>query len=131
MREVVRTERAPGAIGPYSQAVICGGLVWVSGQIGTDPATGELVRGEVEDETRRALANLAAILEAAGTGMDRVVRATVYLTDLGQFDRVNRVYAEAFSAPHPARVCVQVSRLPRDARVEIDAVAQAGRDGTS
>ena len=126
MREIVETERAPKAVGPYSQAVICGGFVWASGQIGTDPVTGTLVEGEIEDETRQVLTNLAAVLEAAGSGMEHVVRATVYLTDLGHFDRVNKVYAAAFpAAAPPARVCIQVSRLPRGARVEIDAVALA------
>lgn len=125
MREVVRTERAPAAVGPYAQAIKSRGLVWVSGQLGTDPASGALAGGEIEDETRQVLRNLAAVLEAAGSGLDRVLRATVWLIDLENFDRVNRVYAEAFGANVPARVCVEVCRLPRGARVEIDAVAEA------
>ena len=126
MREVVRTDKAPAAVGPYAQAIVCGGFVWASGQIGTVPATGELVGGEIEAETRQALANLAAVLEAAGSATSRVVRGTVFLTDLDDFDRVNRVWSEIFGASPPARVCVQVGRLPRGARVEIDAVAEVG-----
>jgi 2-iminobutanoate/2-iminopropanoate deaminase len=126
MRETVRTDRAPAAVGPYSQAVKAGGAVWVSGQIPLDPATGALVPGDVEAQARQVLKNLGAILEAAGSGFDRVVKATVYLTDLDDFDVVNRVYAEFMPSPPPARACVQVSRLPRGARVEIDAVAHSG-----
>lgn len=126
MREVVATDRAPQAIGPYSQAIRAGGLIWVSGQIPLDPVSGELVRGEVEAQTRRVLANLQGILEAAGSSMDHVIRATVWLTDMGQFEAVNRVYAEAFPNDPPARVCVAVSALPKGADVEIDAVALAG-----
>jgi len=126
MREVVATERAPGAVGPYSQAIVAGGFVWVSGQIPLIPGKGELVRGDVEDEARQVLANLRAVLESAGSGLERVVRATVYLTDMGDFDRVNRIYAESFPEQPPARVCVEVCRLPKGARVEIDAVALAG-----
>jgi 2-iminobutanoate/2-iminopropanoate deaminase len=123
MRETVRTDKAPAAVGPYSQAVRAGQTVWVSGQIPLDPATGKLVAGDVEEQARQAMRNLGAILEAAGSGFDRVVKATVYLTDLDDFDAVNRVYAEFMPSPPPARVCVEVARLPRGARVEIDAVA--------
>jgi len=123
MRRVVRAEGAPRAVGPYSQAIVAAGCVWVSGQIALDPATGSLVAKDIEAETRRALANLRTILESAGTGLDRVIRATVYLTDLDDFERMNRVWAEHFGADPPARACVEVSRLPRGARVEIDAVA--------
>lgn len=124
MRRTVATDAAPKAVGPYSQAVIGGDLVWVSGQIPIDPGSGRLVEGSIEDETRRALHNVSAVLEAAGSGLDRVLRATVYLTDLAHFDAVNRVYAEFFGeqAP-PARACVQVVALPKGARVEVDAVA--------
>ncbi len=125
MREAVRTDRAPAAVGPYSQAVKAGDSVWVSGQIPLDPATGTLVPGDVEAQARQVLKNIGAILEAAGSGFDRVVKATVYLTDLGDFDVVNRVYAEFMPSPPPARVAVEVSRLPRGARVEIDAVASS------
>jgi 2-iminobutanoate/2-iminopropanoate deaminase len=126
MREAVRTDRAPAAVGPYSQAITAGDTVWVSGQIPLDPATGALVPGDVEAQARQVLRNVGAILEAAGSGFDRVVKATVYLTDLADFDVVNRVYAEFMPSPPPARVSVQVSRLPRGASVEIDAIALKG-----
>ena len=125
-REEVRTEAAPAPVGPYSQGIRSGNLVFASGQIPLDPATGEKVEGEIEDEARQVLANLKAVLEAGGSSMDRVVKATVYLTDLSLFPRVNAVYAEAFSAdPAPARVTVGVSALPLGAQVEIDAIALA------
>jgi len=114
---------APQAIGPYSQGLVAGGLVFLSGQIALDPATGVLVEGTIEDETRRVLENLRAVLVVAGLTMGAVVRTTVYLTDLGDFPRVNQVYAEFFAAPFPARATVQVAALPRGARVEIDATA--------
>lgn len=123
MREVIRAEGAPRAVGPYSQAIVAAGCVWVSGQIALDPVTGSLVGPDVEAETRRALANVRTILETAGSRLERVVRATVYLTDLDDFERVNRVWAEHFPSDPPARACVEVSRLPRGARVEIEAVA--------
>jgi 2-iminobutanoate/2-iminopropanoate deaminase len=126
MRRTVRVEGAPRAVGPYSQAVVAGGWLWVSGQIPLDPATGELVAGGVEAQARRALANLVTILVGAGSGPDRVVKVTLYLTDLGAFDAVNRVYAEVFPSEPPARVTVEVSRLPRGAAVEVDAVALVG-----
>ncbi len=122
----VRTTAAPAPVGPYSQAIRSGGLVFVSGQIPLDPATGEKVEGEIEDEARQVLANLRAVLEAAGSSMDRVVKATVYLTDLSLFPRVNAVYAEAFAHdPAPARVTVGVAALPLGAQVEIDAIGLA------
>jgi len=126
MREVVRTTKAPAAVGPYSQGIVCGGFVWASGQIGMKPDTGAVVQGSIEDETRQVLANLSAVLEAAHSSLDRVVRATVFLADLDDFDRVNRVWAEVFGSAPPARVCLQVSRLPRGARIEVDAVAEVG-----
>ena len=126
MREEVRTEAAPAPVGPYSQGVRSGQMVFVSGQIPLDPATGEKVEGEIEAETRQVLANLKAVLEAGGSSMDRVVKATVYLTDLSLFPRVNAVYAEAFAAdPAPARVTVGVASLPLGAQVEIDAIGLA------
>ncbi|MEM9177844.1 MAG: RidA family protein [Myxococcota bacterium] len=126
-RQEIRTEDAPAPVGPYSQAIRAGDVVYASGQIPLDPATGEKVEGEIEDEARQVLANLEAVLEAAGSGMDRVVKATVYLTDLSLFPRVNAVYAEAFDVdPAPARVTVGVAALPLGAQVEIDAVALAG-----
>ena len=124
MRRAVRTDGAPAAIGAYSQAIVADGWVWVSGQIGLDPADGQMVAGEIETEADRVMKNLKAVLEAAGSGLDHVVRATIYLTDLGNFDAVNRVYGGHFGDAAPARACVEVSRLPRGARVEIDAVAR-------
>ena len=123
MRKIVETREAPAAVGPYVQGVVAAGLVWVSGQIPLDPSTGRLVEGGIEEQTRRALANVRAILEAGGTSLDRVVKTTVYLTDLSEFDAMNRVYAGVFGDVRPTRVTVQVSRLPKDASVEIDAVA--------
>ena len=123
-REEVRTVAAPAPVGPYSQAIRAGDWLFASGQIPLDPATGKLVTGEIEDEARRVLLNLAAVLAAAGSGFDRVVKTTVYLTDLSLFPRVNAIYAEFFSAaPAPARVTVGVASLPLGARVEIDAIA--------
>lgn len=123
-REEIRTDSAPAPVGPYSQGIRVGELVFASGQIPLDPATGKKVEGEIEDEARQVLANLRAVLEAAGSGMDRVVKATVYLTDLSLFPRVNAIYAEAFDVdPAPARVTVEVSGLPLGAQVEIDAIA--------
>lgn len=120
----VLTAGAPAPVGPYSQAVVHGGLVFASGQIPLDPATGALVQGSIEAQTERVLLNLRAVLEAAGSGLERVLRTTVYVTDLSLFARVNAVYARAFpSAPQPARATVQVAALPLGAQVEIDAVA--------
>ena len=124
-KKEVRTDKAPKAIGPYSQAIIAGGLVFASGQIAIDPATGELGTGPVEEQTRQVLKNLAAVLEAAGSSLDRVVKATVFLQDMNDFSRMNQVYSEAFQPPYPARAAVQVARLPRDVKVEIEAVALA------
>jgi 2-iminobutanoate/2-iminopropanoate deaminase len=127
MLETVSTDRAPKAIGPYSQAVRAGGLLWVSGQIGLDPSTGALVAGGIEAETRRVLDNLRGVLEAAGSGLDRVLKVTVYLADLpSDFEGMNRVYASYFGPAPPARVTVGVRSLPRGARVEMDAVALSG-----
>jgi 2-iminobutanoate/2-iminopropanoate deaminase len=119
----IRTDAAPGAVGPYVQGVRAGGLLFVSGQVALDPATGVLVPGGIEDQTRRVMENLAAILAAGGSGLERVVKATVYLTDLGSFEAMNRIYASFFPGEKPARVCVEVSRLPRNSLVEIDAIA--------
>jgi len=120
----IRTESAPAPVGPYSQAIGLDQLVFVSGQIPLDPKTGEIVPGEIEDEARQVLANLKAVLEASGSGLACVVKATVYLTDMSLFPRINAVYAEAFDAdPAPARATVEVSALPLGARVEIDAIA--------
>jgi 2-iminobutanoate/2-iminopropanoate deaminase len=126
MKRPIRTERAPGAIGPYSQAIEAGGLVWASGQIPLDPATGAIVPGGIEEQTARTLENVRAVLEAAGTGLDRAVKTVVYLADLSDFEAMNRVYATFFPGVAPARATVEVSRLPRGARIEIDVVAEAG-----
>ncbi len=122
-RVAITTERAPAAIGPYSQAIAAGGLVWVSGQIPLDPRTGQMDPGDIADQTRRVLDNLRGVVEAAGSSLAQVLRTTVYLRDLGEFEAVNRVYAEYFGDRPPARACVEVSALPKGARVEIDAVA--------
>jgi 2-iminobutanoate/2-iminopropanoate deaminase len=126
MREAVSTPAAPAAIGPYSQAVRAGSLVFVSGQIPLDPATGTMVDGDIAAQTHRVFRNLSGILEAAGSSLDRVVRATVYLADMNDFAAMNEVYGTYFSAPAPARSTIQAARLPRDARVEIDVIAEVG-----
>jgi 2-iminobutanoate/2-iminopropanoate deaminase len=122
-RRAIVTADAPEAIGPYSQAIVAGNLLFVSGQIPIDPATGRLVDGDIEAQTRQVFRNLEAILTAAGAGFPSVVRTTVYLADLDDFAAMNRVYATFVCAPEPARATVQVSRLPREARVEIDLIA--------
>ena len=126
MREAVSTAAAPAAIGPYSQAIRAGSLLFVSGQIPLDPATGTMVAGDIAVQTHRVFRNLAGILEAAGASLDRVVRATVFLADMNDFAAMNEVYAGFFAAEPPARSTVQAARLPRDARVEIDVIALAG-----
>jgi 2-iminobutanoate/2-iminopropanoate deaminase len=126
-KKIIETLAAPKAIGPYSQAIQAGGFVFVSGQIPLDPATGDLVSGSVDEETARVLDNIRAILEAAGLGMGDVVKTTVYLADLGDFARVNEVYSRYFESEPPARATVQVAALPRGARVEIEAIAAAGK----
>ena len=123
MRQAVSTPAAPKAIGPYSQAVRAGSLLFVSGQIPLDPETGNLVTGEIAAQTHRVFQNLGAILDAAGASFDHVVRTTVYLADMNDFAAMNAVYETYFSAPGPARATVQAARLPRDARVEIDLIA--------
>lgn len=123
MREV-RTDAAPKPVGPYSQAIVHGGLVFASGQVPLDPSTGKLVEGEIEAETEQVLENLAAVLEAAGSSLARVLRTTVYLTDLSLFARMNAVYAKHFTGdPKPARSTVQAAALPLGARIEIDVIA--------
>jgi 2-iminobutanoate/2-iminopropanoate deaminase len=124
MRQAVSTPAAPAAIGPYSQAIRAGSLVFVSGQIPLDPATGTMVEGDVAVQTHRVLGNLGAILEAAGSSLDRVVRATVYLADMNDFSAMNDVYATYFAPPAPARSTIEAARLPKDARVEIDVIAE-------
>ena len=123
MKNAIATTQAPQAIGPYSQAVSAGAWLFCSGQIGLDPATGELVAGGVDAETNRVLENLRAVLAAGGATLGDVVRTTIYLVDLGDFGRVNEIYARYVRAPFPARATVGVASLPRGARVEIDAIA--------
>jgi 2-iminobutanoate/2-iminopropanoate deaminase len=126
MSQAISTADAPKAIGPYSQAVAApaaGRLVFLSGQIPLDPRTGELVKGSIEEETRRVMENLKAVLAGAGAGFENVVKTTIYLTDLSDFTRINEVYGSYLAAVPPARATVQVAALPRGARVEIDAVA--------
>lgn len=119
----VKTDGAPAAIGPYSQAIRVGGLVFCSGQVALDPATGQMVQTDVRAETRRVMQNLTAVITAGGSSMDRVVRCTIYLTSMDDYAAVNEEYAAFFGDPAPARACVEVRRLPKDARVEIDAIA--------
>lgn len=124
MKSIVSTKDAPSAIGPYSQGIAIDGLVFTSGQLGLDPATGEFAPGGVEGQTRQSLANVKAVLEAAGSGMDKVVKTTVFLKDMNDFAAMNKVYAEFFSEGGcPARSAVQVARLPKDGLVEIEAIA--------
>ena len=121
-REIVSCVDAPEAIGPYSQAVKCGGFLFCSGQIPIDPATGKLVEGGIREQTTRVLKNLEAVLEAGGAGLDTVAKTTVYLLDMGEFQQMNDVYGAFFRENPPARVTVQVSKLPAGASVEIDAI---------
>ncbi|MBA3712789.1 MAG: RidA family protein [Pyrinomonadaceae bacterium] len=123
MKQIIVTRNAPHAIGPYSQAVVAGGFVFASGQIPLDPRTGELVEGDVAAQTDQVLRNLTAVLEAAGTGLDRVVKTTVFLADMNDFGAMNEVYGRYFKEEEPARATVEAARLPRDARVEIEAIA--------
>jgi 2-iminobutanoate/2-iminopropanoate deaminase len=125
-RTAVSTPHAPQAIGPYSQAIRAGDLLFVSGQIPLDPATGQLVEGGIGAQTERVLTSIGAILGAAGASFDQVVRSTVFLADLSEFAAMNEVYGRFFAAPAPARATVQVARLPRDVRVEIDVIAYLG-----
>jgi len=124
-KDVISTSKAPAALGPYSQAIRCGDLIFVSGQIPIDPATSQVVGDDVAAQTERVLKNLAAILEAAGASLGQVLKTTVYLRDLNDFGKMNEVYARFFSEQPPARATVQVARLPRDVSVEIEAVAAA------
>lgn len=125
-REPIRTDAAPAAAGPYSQGIRAAGLVFTAGQLGTDPATGEFAGDSVTDQARQALANLAAILEAGGSGLDRVLKTTVFLVDIGDWPAVNEVYAEVMPEPYPARSAFAVRELPKGAKVEIECVALGG-----
>ena len=124
MKNIVSTKNAPSAIGPYSQGISAGGMVFTSGQLGLDPATGDFAPGGIEAQTRQSLANVKAVLEAAGAGLDKVVKTTVFLKDMNDFAAMNRVYAEFFGEGGcPARSAVEVARLPKDGLVEIEAIA--------
>jgi 2-iminobutanoate/2-iminopropanoate deaminase len=125
MREIISTNNAPQAIGPYSQAVQANGFIFTSGQIAIDPATQQVIAGDVSAQTRRVLQNLLAILQAAGTGLDKVVRCTVFLKSMNDFTAMNAVYGEYFTAAPPARSTVEVARLPKDVLVEVDVIALA------
>ena len=122
-RRAVRTDAAPAAIGPYSQAIDTGTLVFASGQIPLDPSTGQLVEGGIARQTEQVLHNVGAVLEAAGLSLQHVVKTTIYMKDLAEFEEMNAVYGRAMPDPPPARSTVQVARLPRDARIEIDVIA--------
>jgi len=127
-KRIVTTDQAPAAVGPYSQGVVLDGWVWTCGQVALDPATNKLVGSDAATQADRALQNIEAILKAAGSNLERVVRVTVYLTNMDDFAAVNEVYARYFSEPFPARACVEVSRLPVGALVEIDAIAKVAAD---
>ena len=125
MNTIVSTDRAPKAIGPYSQAVIANGFVFVSGQIPLDPATGQIVAGGIAEQTAQVFENMKNVLEAAGSSLEQAVKTTVYLKDMGDFAPMNEVYGRYFPANPPARATVEAARLPRDVRVEIDCIATA------
>jgi 2-iminobutanoate/2-iminopropanoate deaminase len=123
MKKEVKTKKAPAAIGPYSQGIEANGFVFVSGQIAINPETGELNTGSVEEQTRLALENLKAVIEKSGCSLDHVVKCSVFLQDMDDFSKMNEVYGEFFKPPYPARAAVQVARLPKDVKVEIEAIA--------
>ena len=121
--QIVNTDQAPSAIGPYSQGVVAGGILYASGQIPLDPQSGEIVSGGIAAQTKQVLQNMKAVVEAAGCNMNQVVKVTIYIVDMQQFSVVNEVYGTFFSAPFPARACVEVSKLPKGVEVETDAIA--------
>lgn len=123
MHKAIHTRKAPAAIGPYSQAIDAGTFIFTSGQIPIEPSTGQVINGGIKEQTARVLENLKSVLEAAGSGMDKVVKTTVFMKDLRDFAAMNEVYQKYFSEPYPARSCVEVNRLPRDVLIEIEAVA--------
>ncbi len=125
MKEIISTDRAPKAIGPYSQAVKSGGFIFTAGQIALDPASGQIIEGDVGKQTTRVMENLKAIVEAAGSTLDRAIKATVYLKDMNDFSEMNTVYGRYFAQNPPARSTVEAARLPRDVRVEIDLIVAA------
>ena len=124
MKDIISTDKAPAAIGPYSQAVKTGNLLFTSGQIPIDPATNTLVEGGIEVQARRVFENVQAILSASGAGMDQVVKTVVFLKDMNDFAKVNEIYAEFFTGNYPARSCVEVARLPKDVLIEMEAIAE-------
>ena len=123
MKNVIFTDKAPAAIGPYSQAIKIGNLVFTSGIIPADPMSGNIPDG-IEDQSRQAFANMCNLLEAAGSNMAQVIKTTVFISDMNDFSKINEIYAEYFEQPYPARSCVEVSRLPKDVKLEIEAVAE-------
>jgi len=123
MKTIISTERAPKAIGPYSQAVVSNGFVFLSGQIPLDPSTNQIITGDIAAQTERVLENLKSVLEVAGSSLERVVKTTVYLKDMGEFAQMNEVYGRYFAVNAPARATVEAARLPRDVSVEIDCIA--------
>lgn len=124
MKEIISTDKAPAAIGPYSQAVKVGNLLFTSGQIPIDPATNTLVEGGIEVQARRVMENVKAILTARGAGMDNIVKTVVFIKDMNDFTKVNEIYAEYFTGNYPARSCVEVARLPKDVLIEMEAIAE-------
>ena len=124
MKHIISTDKAPQAIGPYSQAIEVNGMVFTSGVIPINPATGELVTGTIEEQANQAIGNLAALLEAAGTSTDKVIKTTVFIKDINDFGKVNEIYAKYFTKDFPARSCVEVARLPKDVLIEIEAIAE-------
>ena len=122
-KEIVISKKVPAAIGPYSPALKIGNLVFVSGQVPMDPVNGEIVKGEIEAQARRSLENLKAVLESYSIGMENIVKTTIFLKDMNNFSRINKIYGEYFTGQYPARSCVEVSRLPKDANIEIEAIA--------
>ena len=122
-KEIIISKKAPAAIGPYSSALKIGNLVFVSGQLPMDPVNGEIVKGEIEVQARRLLENLKAVLETYSIGLENVAKTTIFLKDMNNFSRINKIYGEYFTGQYPARSCVEVSRLPKDADIEIEAIA--------
>ncbi|MGB9835878.1 MAG: RidA family protein [Candidatus Saccharicenans sp.] len=125
MKKAIHTDKAPKAIGPYSQAIVANGFIFVSGQIPLDPEKGEIVGSTIEEQAHQVFKNIKAILEEAGSSLAEVVKATVYLADLNDFARMNAVYAQYFPEPYPARAAFQVARLPRDVKIEVEVIALA------
>jgi len=131
MKKAIKTDQAPKAIGPYSQGIMAGGFIFVSGQIPLDPVKGEIVGQTIEEQAHQVFKNLRAILQAAGSSLNEVVKATVFLADMNDFSRMNEVYAQYFSEPYPARAAFQVARLPREAKIEVEVIALAEAQATT